>query len=189
MIKINELYSLENISDCYYVNYIHQIININTGYVKRQTIGPRGYYYVSLNEKETNRQVKVYVHKIIALAFIHNGPYEVINHIDGNKLNNAVSNLEFCSYQHNTQHAFINGLIPVYSKQYKITVSRYGAFLYFYYGTLRELSFILGIPKGTLYDIFYKKNFGILSNTYNIMNIEVIEERKSRDYRKDIYLA
>lgn len=186
MIKINELYSLENISDCYYIDNNFQIINVNTGHIKEQALGIRGYLYVSLNEKITNRQVKVYVHKIIALAFINNGPYEAINHIDGNKLNNSLQNLEFCTLAYNTQHAFRNGLIPIYSKKYRITRFVPPFFVSYYEGTMIELSNMLSIPKGTLYDIFYKSN---MKNTYDILKIEVIEDRRSRDYRKDIHLA
>lgn len=187
MIKINELYSLENISDCYYVNDNCQVININTGHIKSQTLGPRGYFYVSLNEKITNRQVKVCMHKIIALAFINNGPYEVINHIDGNKHNNDVSNLEFCTQAYNTHHAFVNGLVPIYSKKYRIERFVPPFFISYHEGTMKELVNELKIPQGTLYDIFYKDNQ--IKNTYGILKIEIIEDRRSRDYRKDIYLA
>ena len=50
-------------------------------------------------------------HRIIANTFIPN-PYNhpVVNHIDGNKLNNNVTNLEGCTYSYNNQHAWDIGL-------------------------------------------------------------------------------
>ena len=51
MIKINTLYSLENISDIYYITDNLDIININTNHIKAQTLGKRGYYYVTLSDK------------------------------------------------------------------------------------------------------------------------------------------
>ena len=51
------------------------------------------------------------VHRIVAEAFIPNPHnYEEVNHIDGNKLNNDVKNLEWCSSAQNKKHCrdFLN---------------------------------------------------------------------------------
>ena len=46
------------------------------------------------------------------MTFIQNIKcYEYINHIDGNKLNNNLDNLEWCTHLQNMQHAFKNRLI------------------------------------------------------------------------------
>jgi len=56
---------------------------------------------------------------MVAEAFISDRPNGlVINHIDGNKLNNNVSNLEYVSKQRNTQHYYqlngkSNGKVPI----------------------------------------------------------------------------
>lgn len=68
-----------------------------------------GYYQILLRNK--NKIKRVRVHRIVAEAFIDN-PNElpVINHKDGNKLNNNIDNLEWCSHSHNTKEAFRIGL-------------------------------------------------------------------------------
>ncbi len=53
----------------------------------------------------------VTLHRIIAEAFIEKekGKPEV-NHIDGNKLNNSIENLEWCNRSENVQHSYSIGL-------------------------------------------------------------------------------
>lgn len=52
------------------------------------------------------------VHRLVALAFLPNVPgKEYINHIDGNRLNNNVTNLEWCNHEENNNHAFDNDLM------------------------------------------------------------------------------
>ena len=54
MKKINELFSLEWASDCYFIDDNLNIVNIKTGNLKSKTIGKRGYYYVTLNRRDDN---------------------------------------------------------------------------------------------------------------------------------------
>ena len=56
-------------------------------------------------------RVSIYVHRLVALAFVpnHDNKREV-NHKDGNKLNTRASNMEWCSSKENTLHAFKTGL-------------------------------------------------------------------------------
>lgn len=61
-----------------------------------------GYLVINLNKYHKSRTV----HRLVAEAFIPN-PYskEQVNHIDGNKHNNYVGNLEWCSPSENMKHA------------------------------------------------------------------------------------
>lgn len=64
-----------------------------------------GYLIVDLSGK------KFRVSRLVASAFIDNpNKYEQVNHIDGNKANNAIENLEWCDNDYNQAHAYKIGL-------------------------------------------------------------------------------
>lgn len=72
-------------------------------------VGTTGYLTVDLCKK--GRASKYKIHRLKAIAFIPNPKnYPQINHIDGNKLNNDLSNLEWCSSASNILHAYSCGL-------------------------------------------------------------------------------
>ncbi len=69
-----------------------------------------GYYALRLVGDDDRRGLKV--HRLVAKAFIPNPENKpCVNHKDGNKLNNNVDNLEWCTYSENTIHALKIGLI------------------------------------------------------------------------------
>lgn len=77
--------------------------------VIKPVIGTNGYMKVSLrcNGIRYTRNI----HRLLAQTFIENKDnLPCVNHIDGNKLNNSLSNLEWVSFSKNIQHAYDNGL-------------------------------------------------------------------------------
>lgn len=78
--------------------------------VLRTTIDRNG--YVTLNYATEGEIREFYnVHRLVADAFIpHVEGKDFVNHKDGCKQNNKVSNLEWCTKSENTQHAFATGL-------------------------------------------------------------------------------
>lgn len=80
------------------------------GKILKKRIGNTGYYYVCIRDK--NKCIKkVNIHRIVAEAFIKNSNNKpFVNHIDGNKLNNNVNNLEWVTMQENFDHAVKNNL-------------------------------------------------------------------------------
>ena len=62
------------------------------------------YWFISINKNGKTR--KCYIHRLVALAYIDNPENKPqINHIDGNKKNNTVTNLEWVTAKENTAHA------------------------------------------------------------------------------------
>lgn len=58
-----------------------------------------------------SKKVHLYAHKYVAMMFIENkGNKKTVNHIDGNKNNNSITNLEWCTQSENISHAYAVGL-------------------------------------------------------------------------------
>ena len=73
-----------------------------------------------------NKSKPFRVHRLLAMTFIQNIKcYEYINHIDGNKLNNELINLEWVSYSENTQHAIKTGLHKIGEDCYNYKHGKY----------------------------------------------------------------
>ena len=128
----------------------------NTGlYIKAKFTIIHGYLYCGIKFEDGNKSCRV--HRIVAETFIKNNDElkNCVNHIDGNKLNNNVSNLEWCSVSENTKHAFDNGLAKNdrgFNDSQSIQVDKYdidGNFIKTY-GSISEASLLNNIPKNTI---------------------------------------
>ncbi len=63
-----------------------------------------GYYYIKLNKNGIYKNPKI--HRLVAEMFIPNPQNKkMVNHLDGNKLNNHFSNLEWCTAKENVNHS------------------------------------------------------------------------------------
>lgn len=82
------------------------LINLNTHKQLKGKIKDNGYRIYTLSKN--NQKKDFYVHRLVAEYFVINDDPEnkiVINHKDGNKLNNDYTNLEWCTYSENNIHA------------------------------------------------------------------------------------
>lgn len=67
--------------------------------------------YLFFCDYKNGRKKTTYVHRVVAAAFLANQQnFKTVNHIDGDKKNNMVSNLEWCSLSENIKHAYRTGL-------------------------------------------------------------------------------
>lgn len=96
----------------------------------RKNVLSKGYYLCLLSKNGKNKMMRV--HRLVAEAFIPNPKkHPIINHIDGNKLNNCVDNLEWCDYSYNEKEAYRLGLrrynnnLKVYTDNMKKRVNQY----------------------------------------------------------------
>lgn len=80
---------------------------------------PKGYLICGLRSDQPRKFVLI--HRLVAIAFIPNPENKCdVNHIDGNKANNKVENLEWATRSENVQHSWDNGLSKINSGCYKI---------------------------------------------------------------------
>ena len=87
----------------YYIDEHGNIYNELSKKFLKGSIGENGYRYYRLSKN--NKKRMFYAHRLVAEYFIPNPEdLPVVNHIDGNKLNNEVNNLEWVSYSKNTIH-------------------------------------------------------------------------------------
>lgn len=74
-------------------------------HIMKQQKNNKGYLFVCY--KQGGKRKNILVHRLVAQAFIPNpNNKKEVNHIDGNPLNNIVSNLEWCTSSENRTHAY-----------------------------------------------------------------------------------
>lgn len=83
-----------------------------------QKLDAFGYYIVSLTSEGITKPKRV--HRLVALTFLldsHSETHDTVNHKDGNKQNNNVSNLEWCTVSENNLHARDTGLNTSFTRR------------------------------------------------------------------------
>jgi hypothetical protein len=87
---------------------------------------PAGYSFVALHKPFGGGKCEYHmVHRLVAKMFIPNPENkETVNHIDGNKTNNNVENLEWATHSENSIHAVRTGLSTPSQRQNDVTIQR-----------------------------------------------------------------
>jgi len=104
---------IKDMTNNLFISTIGRIKSVNV--IRKCLINKKGYNTISI--KINKKNPRFYVHRLVAKVFIPNPENKPeVNHIDGNKLNNNIENLEWCTRSENNQHAFNIGLKVAHSK-------------------------------------------------------------------------
>ena len=100
---------LNGIESNYGITKEGKVFNLSTNRELKGSITENGYRYFRLSQKGT--KYRFYAHRLVAEYFIpNNDNTKIVNHINGNKLDNRVENLEWITYSENNVHANKTGL-------------------------------------------------------------------------------
>lgn len=95
-----EAYKISNYGNVY-SKHVNRILSPETN--------NNGYVYIRL--WKNNKRKTFVIHRLVGKYFLHNpNNFPELNHIDGNKLNNKVDNLEWCDRSFNIKHSYDNNL-------------------------------------------------------------------------------
>lgn len=141
--------------------------------------------YLRVNLCKDGKKYRWAVHRLVALAYIPNPESKrTVNHIDGNKTNNHVSNLEWATYKEQTAHAIATGLkvIPEITETRQVSdedVHRICKYLVDGFRPI-EIARLLNLPRHTIKnvrsgqqykDIIKFYDFEKISKKYNRISV------------------
>lgn len=156
----------------YLVNSVGQIYDTKNKKNICQWIDNVGYYQCNLYDKDGKKYYKR-VHRIVAETFIPNpNNYQQVNHINGNKRNNSIDNLEWTTNSKNTQHGYDNNLYKFKSRSYPINVYDKNGIYLTTYKSIRSLCKDLKLNRKTVTSILKHEK---ITNNYNYL-FEYVEE-------------
>ncbi len=110
----------------YWISTFGRIWNMNRHNFMGYSMHMKGYWQIALPTID-NIRITRKIHRIIMTTFCYFPgceKYEV-NHIDGCKTNNMITNLEWCTHSENTIHAINMGLKKVFGHDYKVLLTNH----------------------------------------------------------------
>lgn len=102
--------SLPELKGLFEVSNLGNVRTVKSKQLRKAQLQKLGYRRISL--RVDSELLGYQLHRLVALVHIPNpNDYREINHIDGDKENNNVDNLEWCTRSQNMSHAFRTGLV------------------------------------------------------------------------------
>jgi len=137
-------------SENYYISNLGRFKNSKGIIMKDYKPHHSGYIYVRVNKK------KFALHRLVALMFIDNPENKpFVNHINGNKVNNCLDNLEWVTCGENNKHNYTNNIKKKYTRkiiQYDLEMNELNKF-----NSIKEASDILKICTSGIKAVLYNK--------------------------------
>ena len=132
----------------YKISNLGRVKNTNDIFVNGTKCGDYNTIYVGIKSRQK-------IHILVAKLFISNPENKrCVNHIDGNKTNNCVSNLEWNTHKENVIHAMDNNLNPCCKK---IKITRLDSKIETVYPYIKKASLELKINSKTITRYIKKK--------------------------------
>lgn len=173
----------------YLVSNFGKVYSKKSNKILKQEVTKVGYARVTIFYNKTAAHKSI--HRLVANAFIYNDDKSnkiYVNHINGNKLDNSVNNLEWVTARDNELHAYKNNLkvakhgdeshLSVYSKKQVISACEMmeeGIF------TIKYISYKTGISESMLYLIQKRRSWINISRFYDVENCKYPKNSYSLD--------
>ncbi len=137
-------------------------LRLYPGSILKGTPDKDGYLKLSLSKE--NKQISFGIGRLVAKTFLENiNNFKEINHKDGNKQNNSIDNLEWCTRSQNEKHAYDTGLIKKkFGEQHhnaKLTNEAVRVIRNSFTLTHQELANIFGVNRKCVGNIINFKNW------------------------------
>lgn len=107
----DEIRPLVGFEKYYYITNRGWVWSLRGARLLKEHLGNNGYYYVNICKKNRKDAKIRQIHQLVASTFLGpkpDGKNIVIDHINGNKTDNRVTNLRYCTYSENAKNAHRN---------------------------------------------------------------------------------
>lgn len=119
------------------------------GYCYKNSIGNSGYLQVEF--RVNGKRIHKYVHRLVAETFIPNqNNLPQVNHKDNDRINNNVSNLEWCTISYNAKYREKFGISSIESQGHPLFAINLDTNEVLRFRSQREASRVLGFSQGNI---------------------------------------